>query len=125
MLKVGECLKVETKTKDDTFGTCYYEVLDVGLGAPEKERKDQSDGVRCYMLGGTGASANEGRVVIDSQHRIGIDIRDGRTKVISKKQAVKELSKVMHQKANVKSRGNLPQDIDANPRRPDSGCMEI
>ena len=87
MVNAGDCLKVTTKTLHDAFGTCFYEVVEVGLKSPEKGREEAMDGVKCVMLGGSGPSARPGFTVIDSQMRIGQNIADGKTQVLPKEQA--------------------------------------
>ena len=88
MLKVGDCLRVQTKTLEDVFGVCYYEIVETGLQAPEKGREDQTDGVKAVMLGGTGPAAREGMTIIDSQFKIGGEIAAGIIEVMDKKRAL-------------------------------------
>jgi len=117
MVNKGDCLKVKTTTKDDVFGTCYYEVVEVGLPSPEKGRKE-NDGIKCVMLGGTGPSAWAGRIVHDSQMKVGMEIANGTTEVLSKQSAMGILN------------GGLKKRIDKNApgegvRRPSTGCVEM
>jgi len=92
MLKKGDCIRVQTKTKDDVFGVCYYEILEVGLRAPEKGREDQMDGLKARMLGGSGPAAREGMTIIDSQFKIATEIASGIIEVMDKEQAMRLLT---------------------------------
>ena len=91
MVNVGDCLKVKTTTKDDVFGTCYYEVLETGMPSPERGRND-NDGIKCIMLGGSGPAAHSGLVIHDSQMKVGNEVKNGTTQVISKEQALTFIS---------------------------------
>ena len=86
ILKPGDFIKVKTKTLRDVFGECVYKVLEVGLPAPEKERREAgiNDGVRFMMMGGTGLSARRGFRVIDSEDKVSKDIQAGITVILSK-----------------------------------------
>lgn len=92
MLKVGDCLRVQTKTLQDVFGVCYYEIEETNIEAPEPDRKGEMDGIKARMLGGSGPSAREGIVIHDSQHRIDIDIAAGIIEVMDKDKAMALLS---------------------------------
>ena len=82
MLAVGMLLKVKTRTKDDVFGEVVWEVVEVGLPAPEPHRRGLKDGVKCVMLGGTGPSARKGYTVVDSEDEIRRNIDQGITQII-------------------------------------------
>ena len=82
MMTKGTLLKTRTTTRDDVFGEVLWEVVEVGLPAPEKERKGQMDGVKCVMLGGTGKAARKGYKVLDSESRIASDVAAGTTVVV-------------------------------------------
>ena len=114
MLKVGDCIRVQTKTQNDVFGVCYYEIMEVGLPAPEKERAGEMDGIKARMMGGSGPSAREGLVIHDSQFKIGGEITSGIVEVMSRQQAEK-LLRATPQK-------NIPGEGGA---RPSTGVMEI
>ena len=89
MLQVGDCLRVQTKTQDDVFGTVIYRVDEVGLPPPEKERREAGsmDGVKCTMLGGSGPAARPGMTIIDSTKAISRNVKAGITDIISAKEA--------------------------------------
>jgi len=113
MLEKGTIIRVQTRTQEDVFGDCMYEITETGLDSPEKER-DEKDGVKCVMLGGTGPSARKGFVVIDSEERIQRDIASGITEVIPVEKS-KEIIAYYGDKAK-----------DGTPRRArGTGCMEI
>jgi hypothetical protein len=116
MIKVGDCLRVQTKTLEDVFGVCYYEVVETGLQAPEKGRQDQKDGIKAVMLGGSGPSAREGLTIIDSQFKIGGEIAAGIIEVMDKEQALRLL------RATPKQR---PEVLGENTARPPTGVVEI
>lgn len=82
-MKKGTIIRVQTRTKQDVFGDCMYEITKTGLKAPEVGREDKMDGVKCVMLGGTGPSARKGYVVIDSEEAIQRNITEGITVIIS------------------------------------------
>jgi hypothetical protein len=90
MLKKGDYLKTKTKTQDDVFGTCIYRVDEVGLQAPEKERRAAGvkDGVKCVMLGGSGPAARSGMTVMDSDHAIRMNVKAGITEIIPEAKAL-------------------------------------
>jgi len=115
MLKVGDCIRVQTRTLEDVFGVCYYEIVETGLRAPEKGREDQNDGVKAVMLGGSGPSAREGITIIDSQHKIGGEIAAGIIEVMDKERAVRLLRATPKQDA-------VPGE---GASRPPTGVVEI
>lgn len=118
MLNTGDCIKVKTRVKNDTFGTCFYEILETGLPAPEKGRENETDGVKAMMLGGSGPAAREGLTVIDSQWNIGREIIEGIVEVLPSKQAaLKELA--------VQPKASLQLGVDSDAPRPSTGVMEI
>jgi len=86
-LKVGDVFRTQTKTKDDVFGDCLWQVKEVGLNAPERGREEETDGVLCVLLGGSGPSATAGREITDSQFNINTDISRGVTSILSPEQA--------------------------------------
>lgn len=92
MVKAGDCIRVQTRTLEDVFGVCYYEILETGLPAPEKERQGEMDGVKALMLGGSGPAAREGLTIIDSQHKIGGEIAAGIIEVMDKERALRLLN---------------------------------
>jgi len=83
MIEKGMFLRCKTNTKNDLFGTVFWEVQETGLKAPELERADQKDGVKVIMLGGSGPSARAGMVCIDSEWHIQRDISAGITQLFS------------------------------------------
>ena len=116
MLEQGTMIRVQTRTKNDVFGDCIYEIAETGLPSPEKERRDagKKDGVRCVMLGGDGPSARKGFIVIDSMEAIKRNISEGITEIISPDKC-KEIVSYYSDKSR-----------DGTPRRiVGTGCMEV
>jgi len=91
MLQVGQFIQVQTKTRDDIFGDCIYEVLETGLPAPQRARREAGmmDGIRCRLLGGSGPSAmaRAGTEIVDSQEKIGQEMEQGITKLVTPEHA--------------------------------------
>jgi hypothetical protein len=116
MLEVGQCIRVQTKTLQDVFGVCYYEVTETGIQAPEQDRKDQMDGIKVKMLGGSGPSAREGIVIHDSWHKISGEIASGIIEVMSREQAMKLL------RATPRNNSGAPE---AGGARPPTGVVEM
>lgn len=81
-IEAGVLLKVQTTTKDDVFGEVLWEVLEVGLNAPEKERAGEKDGVKCVLIGGSGPAARKGFTVIDSEAHIMADVEKKVTELL-------------------------------------------
>ena len=100
MLGVGTFLRVTTKTKDDVFGICFYEITDCL----------DNGSVKCVMVGGTGKAARVGYVVMDTQQKIQQDIAAGVTEVVTKQQALRQTE-----------RSNFVDDV----ARPGAGCIEL
>jgi hypothetical protein len=90
MLTKGTLIKCKTKTLQDVFGEVVYEITEVGLPAPEPERKGVNDGVIATMLGGSGPSARKGFTVLDSEFNVQNEIQKGVVEVIppEKRQAI-------------------------------------
>jgi hypothetical protein len=82
MITKGMLLRCKTTTKNDSFGTVLWEVVETDLQAPEKGRETVNDGVRVVMLGGSGRSARAGLTVIDSEDHILRDIKAGITTIV-------------------------------------------
>jgi len=82
MFAVGTLIKVKTRTLKNVFGEVVWEVVDVGLPAPEPHRRGMRDGVKCIMLGGSGPAARKGYTVIDSENQIRKNIEEGITEII-------------------------------------------
>jgi len=99
MIEKGMLLRCKTKTVNDTFGTVIWEVLEVGLKAPERGRENFLDGVKVVMLGGSGPSAREGLTIIDSEDHILKDIRDGITTVVPADQRATSLAQCQKKSA--------------------------
>jgi len=70
--KVGMQIRVKTRTKDNTFGTCIYELVDLY----------PNNTARFVMLHGTGASARPGYPVIDNLDAVLQNIADGITEIV-------------------------------------------
>jgi hypothetical protein len=107
-IKIGDCLRV--KTKDEKYGVCFYEVIEVNISFGKIK-----NGVRSVMLGGSGVNAMRGYIIMESENNIHRDIKSGITEIISKNQAEKELSS---RRISRKS----PDDI---LNRPSKGCVEL
>lgn len=118
MLNVGNCIKVKTQTNDDTFGTCFYEIVATGLPAPEKGREKEMDGIKALMLGGSGPAAREGITVYDSQWKLEMQISEGIVEVLPNKQAA--LKMIAQQ-----PKSNAGTPFDGATPRPPTGVMEI
>jgi hypothetical protein len=82
MITKGMLLKVRTKTLQDVFGECVYEVVETGLPSQEPHRKGIKDWVKCEMLGGSGLSARKGLVLFDSEEDINQWIADGIVQIL-------------------------------------------
>jgi len=84
MLKKGTLIRVQTRTKEDIFGDCLYEILETGITMqnPANQEETVTDGVRCVMLGGSGPAAREGYEVMDRESTIERNIREGITEVV-------------------------------------------
>ena len=116
MLKAGDCIRVQTKTLQDVFGVCFYEIMEAGIMAPEKGREKEMDGIKARMLGGSGPSAREGLIIIDSQFKIDKEIASGIIEVMGKEQAKRLLQVTPKRKSGVPGEGSA---------RPSTGVMEI
>ena len=99
-IQKGTYIRVNTKPspgqhKDETpFGTCVWQILEMGLECPEPFRKKDAagndlpadkipmDGVKCVMIGGSGPSARAGYTVIDSLMQINHNIKEGITSIV-------------------------------------------
>ena len=92
MIDKGTILRVQTNTKQDVFGDCLYEVVEVGLTIPDPadQNKMCNDGVKCLMLGGSGPSARAGFTVMDTEATIQANIASGITNIVpsNKKDAI-------------------------------------
>lgn len=84
MLTKGTLIRVQTKTKEDVFGDCLYEIVEVGIAMTNPNNKNETvkDGVKCVMLGGSGPSARKGYTVMDTVSTIEADIRTGITEIV-------------------------------------------
>ena len=112
MVNKGDCIRVQTKTLEDVFGVCFYEITETGIASPEPGR----DGVRAIMLGGSGPSARPGIEIIDSQMKIAQDIATGITEVMGKEQAQTLLRTMPKQ---------TPSGVPGEGGRPATGVMEL
>jgi len=100
MIEKGMLLRCKTKTNNDVFGIVMWEVIEVGLPAPEKGREAQMDGIKVVMLSGSGPAARAGLSLIDSEEHILRDMKAGVTTIIP--QAQKETALGQCQKKVVK-----------------------
>lgn len=117
MLEVGQCIRVQTRTLQDVFGICFYEILEVGIKSPEPGREKEMDGIKALMLGGSGPSARPGIVLHDSWMKISAEIRSGIIEIMSKEVADKLLASTPKQVPT----GGTP---DETPR-PNTGVVEL
>ena len=83
MIKPGDCFKTVTKTNMDVFGTVIWRVTEVGVYCPHCKG---TDGVRCSMLGGTGAAARPGYPVTDCAKVMEQNMKKGISKAISQEE---------------------------------------
>jgi len=131
MIETGMILRCKTNTKNDTFGIVMYEVLEVGLQAPEKGREHCQDGVKVVMLGGSGPSAREGLTIIDSEEHIQNDMRAGITTIISadQKDAIlaqfKRIPKVATGSNPAGAKERITQTLTGSVRHGGSGVVEV
>jgi len=107
MLKPGDCLRVQTKTQDDVFGTVIYRVEEVGLPPPERERREAGamDGVKCTMMGGSGPAARPGLTIMDSTKAISRNVKAGITDIISAEEAERCVAQLSKSGGGVDGRG--------------------
>jgi hypothetical protein len=80
MFKVGDCIKVKTKTLQDVFGEVVYQVVEIGLKCPECKGMD---GVNFVILGGSGPAARAGYPVRDCPQRIRRDMEKGIIRILT------------------------------------------
>jgi hypothetical protein len=81
-IEKGMLLRVQTRTKEDVFGECLYEVVEVGMDTPDTPKTGVKDGVTCKMLGGSGPAARKGFIVKDCEAEILRNIREGVTSIV-------------------------------------------
>jgi len=88
MLEVGTLIRVQTKTKEDVFGDCLWELAEVGLTMknPANPNETVTDGVKCVLLGGSGPKARPGYTVMDTEANIQANIRTGITEIVPEAQ---------------------------------------
>ena len=74
---IGRYISVKTKTKDDVFGECLYQITGpiVDRQTPQGVKKF----IKVVMLGGTGPSARPGMVLWDELEGLEKNIQDGIT----------------------------------------------
>ena len=131
MIEKGMILKCKTTTKNDVFGTVVWEVLETGIQAPELERKDQNDGVKVVMLGGSGASARAGLTILDSECHIQRDIKNGSTKLFpadKKDEIMAELARIPKScigSTPAAAKDRLTHTITQSVRHGGSGVVEM
>jgi len=84
-LEIGMLLRVQTKTKEDMFGDCLWQIEEVGLAIQKPGNPEEivNEGVKCLLLGGSGPSAQSGRTVVDSELKIQSEIRSGISEIVS------------------------------------------
>ena len=115
MITKGTLLRVKTRTKDDVFGECLYEVVEVGLSFPGRKVKD---GVKCVILGGSGPAARRGYTVHDSVEAIERNITEGITTIVPAEQRA---SIVAHYEG--KKPDGAPRGLDI--RHGGAGVVEV
>jgi hypothetical protein len=70
-IKKGDCFSIETKTKDNIFGTVTWKILEI------------KDGIcTCEMIDGSGPSARKGFTVNDSLTSIENNIKKGIARIV-------------------------------------------
>jgi hypothetical protein len=84
MLKVGDCIRVKTKTLNDLFGEVVYRVEEVGLPCVDCKK---NDAIRFVMLGGSGPSARAGYPITDCFQRVRREVSTGVTQILNQQQA--------------------------------------
>lgn len=72
--KVGQEIRINTKTVSDAFGAVYYRVT----GVNQKTADGVNDGVSLYMLGGTGPAAREGMTFDETERSLTDLFKDNR-----------------------------------------------
>lgn len=116
MIEKGTILRTKTKTQEDKFGIVMWEVLEVGLPAPEKGREHIRDGVKVVMLGGSGMSARAGLTLTDSEEHINKDIASGITVIVPAEKREAMLLQVNR---------NSKRDAAGMPRHGGTGVVEV
>ena len=84
MLKVGDCIKVKTKTLNDVFGEVVYRVKQLDVHCPDCK---EPHAILFTMLGGSGPAARAGYPVVDCPKRIRQDLTKGITQILTPAQA--------------------------------------
>ena len=74
-LQNGMRFSCQTKTNQDVFGKCVWEIIDIDAGSGKLQAK---------LVSGTGPSANVGRIVTDSIDRVEQEIASGISKIVPK-----------------------------------------
>jgi len=102
-MKKGQYLLVETKTKNDIFGTVLYCVDEVGL-----ETKDGvNDGVRLVMMGGSGSAARTGMTILDTVRELERLIREKTAQLIDASKAKAYEAKYSHKEVTKSTSGGI------------------
>lgn len=97
MLKVGDCFKTKTTTKDDVFGTVVWRVESMGRKCPTCKG---NDAVKCVLVSGTGPAARPGYPVIDCLQVIEDNIRTGVSQMLDEATAKRLASSMTAAKAS-------------------------
>lgn len=92
-IEIGNYIFVKTKTFNNSFGDCIYEIVGPFI---EKECKKL---VKCVMLGGSGESAKKGLIVWDEIENINNNIKSKVIRIINKEEAEK-VSNCFNNKSN-------------------------
>jgi len=90
--KVGQEIKIVTKTVNDAFGAVYYRVAKVNQDTPD----GVNDGVSLYMLGGTGPAAREGMTFEETERSLTALFKGNKASFQSKPDAIGKEGSVTH-----------------------------
>ena len=106
-LEAGMLLRVQTKTKDDVFGNCLWNLEAVGLEikSAENPSKTVNNGVKCVLLGGSGPAARAGYSVLDTEPRILADIQTGISEIVSEAEKVRIMANFKYKASDGTGRG--------------------
>ena len=81
---IGKFIRVKTKTQEDVFGECLYQIT----GETQSDSKGNVKN-KCILFGGSGSSARPGMIVFDDLSVIEKNINDGITTLVDESDAEK------------------------------------
>jgi len=96
MIKAGEYMLIKTTTKDDVFGDVIWRCDAVNVPLPDGKKT----GLKFTMMGGTGPSARQGLVVVDSEKNIEANLKSGIAKIMPKANAEAYAKQCLNDKTN-------------------------